>query len=154
MRPGLWKGRTRHFQGRHQDALGDAFLQKGMKKTVDGYLSKSVRPTEKEIAESTSEDKRRVDTTSKNNAAYWVGLMSFDDGKFAVAETWLNRPELTAAGSPWTFGANYNLARALEAQAKFAEAVAIFEKDTSPQQHGNKLRARMLKAKAKDKKAD
>jgi hypothetical protein len=154
MRPGLWKGRTRHFQGRHQEALGDAFLQKGMKKTVDGYLSKSVRPTEKEISESGSEDRRRVDTTSKNNAAYWVGLMSFDDGKFTVAETWLKRPELLAAGSLWAFGANYNLARALEAQAKYAEAIAILEKDVSPQQHGNKLRARMLKAKSKEKTAD
>lgn len=149
MRPGLWKGRTRHFQGRHQDALGDAFQQKGVKTVTDGYLSKSVRPTEKEISESSSEDKRRVDLTSKNNAGYWVGLMSFDDGKFSVTETWLNRPELLAAGSPWEFGANYNLARALEAQSKLAEAIAILEKDTSPQQHGNKLRARMLKAKMK-----
>jgi hypothetical protein len=60
---------------------------------------------------------------------------------------------LLAAGSLWAFGANYNLARALEAQAKFAEAIAILEKDTSPQQHGNKIRARTLKVKSKEKTA-
>ena len=114
MRPGLWKGRTRHFQGRHEEALGDNLDRKPKdnKKTSDGYLSKSVRPTDREIAESNSEDKRRVDMTAKLSAAYWVGLMSFDDGKFAVAQSWLSRPELTAAGSPWVFGAMYNLARA------------------------------------------
>src|SRR6185312_8442319 len=97
----------------------------------DGYLSKSVRPTGKEIAESGSEDKRRVDTMSKLSAAYWVGLMSFDDSKFSVAQSWLSRPELTAAGSPWAFGATYNLARALEAQGKFDEAASLLEHDTS-----------------------
>lgn len=113
VRPGLWKGRTRHFQGRHEEALGDPLDHKEKeKKTSDGYLSRSVRPTGREIAESGSEDKRRDDSTSKLSAAYWVGLMSFDDGKFSVAQSWLSRPELTAAGSPWAFGATYNLARA------------------------------------------
>jgi hypothetical protein len=151
MRPGLWKGRTRHFQGRHEEALGDNVDRKAKdnKKTSDGYLSKSVRPTDREIAGSNSEDRRRVDTMSKLSAAYWVGLMSFDDGKFAVAQTWLSRPELMAAGSPWAFGATYNLARVLEAQGKFDEAAALLEHDTSPQQHGNKVRAQILKAKVK-----
>jgi hypothetical protein len=149
MRPALWKGRTRHFQGRHEDALGDALESKD-KRPVAGYMSKSVRPTEKEIAESSSEDKRRVDTTAKLDAAYWVGLMTFDDGKFAVSASWLSRPELTVPGSPWAFGASYNLARALEAQGKFEEAIAILQRDSSPQQHGNKLRARALQARLKD----
>lgn len=155
MRPGLWKGRTRHFQGRHEDALGDNLDRKPKdnKKTSDGYLSKSVRPTGREIAESNSEDKRRVDMTSKLSAAYWVGLMSFDDGKFAVAQSWLSRPELTAAGSPWVFGAMYNLARALEAQGKFDDAASILERDTSPQQHGNKVRAKLLRSRPKPAKA-
>jgi hypothetical protein len=151
MRPGLWKGRTRHFQGRHEEALGDNLDRKAKdsKKTSDGYLSRSVRPTGREIAESSSDDKRRVDITSKLNAAYWVGLMSFDDGKFAVAQSWLSRPELTGGASPWVSGATYNLARALEGQGKFDAAAALLEQDASPQQHGNKLRAKLLKARKK-----
>lgn len=151
MRPGLWKGRTRHFQGRHEDALGDNLDRKpkDKQKTSDGYLSKSVRPTGNEIAMSGSEDKRRVDTTSKLSAGFWVGLMAFDDGKFGVAQSWLSRPELAANGSPWVFGAHYNLARALEAQGKFDDAASILERDTSPQQHGNKVRAKSLRSRPK-----
>jgi hypothetical protein len=154
MRPGLWKGRTRHFQGRHEEALGDNLDRKPKdnKKTSDGYLSKSVRPTAREIAESNSDDKRRVDTIAKLSAGYWVGLMSLDDGKFAVAQSWLSRPELMATGSPWLFGATYNLSRALEALGKYEEAAALLEKDKSPQQHGNKLRAKMLRARPKAEK--
>ena len=67
MRPGLWKGRTRHTsRAGTKDALGDNLDRKPKdnRKISDGYLSKSVRPTSKVIAESGSEDKR-VDTTSK-----------------------------------------------------------------------------------------
>lgn len=153
MRPGLWKGRTRHFQGQHSEALGDTTEHKQQTKSSDGYLSRSVRPTDREIAESNTENKRRVDIASKLDAGYWVGLMSFDDHKYEVAATWLKRPELTAAGSPWAAGANYNLARTWEALGKLDAAIALLENDTSPQQHGNKLRARMLKSRQKSAKA-
>ena len=151
MRPGLWKGRTRHFQGRHEEALGDNLDRKPKdnRKTSDGYLSKSVRPTVREIAGAGSQDKQRVDVLSKLSAGYWVGLMAYDDGKFSVAQSWLSRPELAITGSPWAFGAAYNLARSLEAQGKFEEAAKLLESDKSPQQHGNKLRAQILRAKPK-----
>jgi hypothetical protein len=163
VRPALWKARTRHFQGRRQDPK--ATSKSSPDDAIDDhrdaasyYLSKSVRPPDREIARSTSEDKRRIDSTAKLNAAYWVGLLSFDDGKYAIAASWLVRPELLASTSPWTFGANYNLARALEAESKFDDAIAILERDTSPQKHGNKLRAQGLKTKvqsvAKDKKSE
>ncbi len=145
-RPTLWKARTRHFQGRRQEAgaknadpLADNLDDH--QEAARLYMSKSVRPTDKEIGESESEGKRRVDSAAKLNAAYWLGLMSFDDGKYSVAVNWLGRPELKSADSPWLSGANYNRARALEAQGKFDEARAILEHDTSPQQQGNKLRA-------------
>ncbi len=148
MRPGLWRGRVLHFQGRHQDALGET-LNRKEKKSSEGYLSRSVRPTDKTIAAATNDDERRVEITTKRDAAYWVGLMALDDGKYAVAATWLSRPALTAADSPWLFGANYNLARALEGLGKVEEAIALLEHDTSPQQHGNKLRARRLRSQLK-----
>jgi len=116
------------------------------------YLGKAVRPTDKEIAASTNENKQRVDSMAKLSAAYFIGLMSFDDGKHAVAATWFSKPELKSEGSPWKFGAAYNLARALEVQGNLVEAIAILERDTSPQQQGNKLRAKTLRAQAKVKK--
>ncbi|HVT28133.1 MAG TPA: transglutaminase family protein [Lacipirellulaceae bacterium] len=154
MRPGLWKGRVLQFQGKHQEALGDALDVKSKTKPADGYLSPSVRPPDKVIAQATTENERRVDSTAKRDAGYWVGLMSFDDGRYGVAASWLSRPALTASESPWASGANYNLARALEAQGKLDKAIVLLENDTSPQQHGNKLRARKLRSQPKPTKQD
>jgi hypothetical protein len=47
--------------------------------------------------------------------------------------------------SPWTDGARYNLARALEGKGLFAEARENYLLDESPQRHGNLLRARYLR---------
>lgn len=157
MRPALWKARTRHFQGRRLEvnaAGGNALADvvDDHQEAARLYMSKSVRPTEKEIAGLASENEQRVDSMAKLNAAYFIGLLSFDDGKYAVAANWLGRPELAAPGSPWVFGAALNLARALEAQANFDEAAAILQRDTSPQQQGNKLRAKALKARPKETK--
>jgi hypothetical protein len=151
MKPALWKGRTRHFQGRHEEALGDPIEHKD-KRLNEGYLSKSVRPTEKEIAASNSVEKRRVDLAAKWNAAYWIGLMSFDDCKYEIAAHWLNRPELQSADSPWLSGARYNLARTYEAQGKLDDAAKLLEQDKSPQRHGNLLRAKELRARIKQQK--
>ena len=39
-----------------------------------------------------------------------------------------------------------DLARTYEAQGKFADAIAMYEADTSPQRHGNRLRGKWLKS--------
>jgi TolA-binding protein len=109
-------------------------------------MSKSVRPTDEQIAESKSGGQQRVDSAAKLNATYWLGLLSFDDGKYEVAAHWFGRPDLVAAGSPWLSGVRYNLARSFESQQKFDEAIPLLEHSASPQQHGNKLRARDLKS--------
>jgi hypothetical protein len=153
--PALWKARTRQFQGRHEmkanrnDPLADALDDHQEANRL--YMSKAVRPTDKEIAASSSENKQRVDSMAKLSAAYFIGLMSFDDGKHAVAATWFGRPELQADSSPWKFGAAYNLARSLEAQDNLEEAIKILNSDTSPQKHGNELRAKTLQARMKEK---
>jgi hypothetical protein len=148
-RPALWKARVQHFQGRRQ--AGKQPLDEAVddhRQAAALYTSKSVRPTDRQIERISSSEKRRVDATAKLDATYWIGLMSFDDGKYDVAADWLNRPELTAEDSPWASGARYNLARAHEARANFAEAAKLLEEDKSPQQHGNQVRARRVKAQA------
>lgn len=153
MRPLLWKARMRHFQGRRQrdakspeDALDDH--------REAGQLYTKVRPLDTKIARLSSAEERRVDTTVKQNATYWIGVLSFDDGKFEVAADWLGRSGLGDADSPWSSGARYNRARALEAQGKFEEAAKLLAEDTSPQRHGNLLRAKMLRARAEKAKAE
>jgi hypothetical protein len=155
-RPGLWKARVLHFQGRREDA-GNQPLDEATddhREAAAMYTSKEVRPTERQIERTGSSEKRRVDSTAKLDATYWIGLMSYDDGKFDVAEDWLSRPELMADDSPWASGARYNLARAHEAQSNFEAAAKLLEEDKSPQQHGNRIRARRLKAQAEAVKSE
>jgi hypothetical protein len=149
-RPTLWKARVLHFHGRRRaggDARGPAAGE-----TIDDhreatalYSSPQVRPSEREI-DRASVEKRRIDSTTQINGAYWLGLLLFDDSSYDVALQWLVREELHAADSPWADGARYNLARSYEALGKIVEAKALYEQDTSPQRHGNRLRAKSLKA--------
>jgi tetratricopeptide (TPR) repeat protein len=150
VRPILWKARTRYFQGRHkaathagEDAIDDH------QEAARLYMSKSVRPTDVQIAASPSDGERRVNSSAKRDATYWIGLLSFDDGKFDVAADWFRRPEVSSAESAWKAGALYNLARSFEALGQTDEAVKLLEQDSSPQQNGNKLRARELKSRPK-----
>jgi hypothetical protein len=147
VRPLLWKARTRHFQGRRK--AEDEALEEVIDDHRDAaglYTDPAVRPKNRDIIQTTSDEKRRVDAIAKLNATYWVGLLSYDRGKYAVAEHWLGLPELTVKESPWSSGARYNLARAFEAQGKLEQAIGLLEGDTSPQRDGNRLRARQLKA--------
>jgi hypothetical protein len=146
-RPLLWKARMRHFQGRRPNAGADEDALDDHREAAQLYTSKQVRPSDVKIARVSSPDARRVDTLAKQNATYWVGLLSFDEGKVDVAADWLRRVN-TDGDSPWAAGVRYNLARALEAQKKFEDAAKLLEEDTSPQRHGNLLRARKLRAAA------
>jgi hypothetical protein len=151
-RPILWKARTRHFQGRKERA--DASNKDAAEELVDDhrdaaryYMHKSIRPTDREIAMS-SEQEARIRRAAKLNATYWLGLLSYDTGRHDVAARWFGREELTNGGSPWSAGAQYNLACTLEARGKFSEAADLLEKDSSPQTHGNRLRAKWLRKRA------
>jgi hypothetical protein len=152
-RPTLWKARTRQFQGRRQ--IADESKNTDPDDLVDDhgeatrlYMNKSIRPPDRTIAMS-GEEERRILETAKLDATLWLGVMALDDKKYDVADHWLGRPELMAKGSPWSGSARYNLARAHEAQGRIDEAVALLEQDDSPQQQGNRLRAKWLKERAK-----
>jgi hypothetical protein len=166
-RPMLWKARMMHFQGhRHEEASSAEKGEKGEdtapddtlddhKQAVRMYMSKAVRPPDRTISEVTSAEKQKVYTAAKDDASYWVALLLFDEGKYASAENWLVNPQLAATpNGHWANGTRYNLARTYEAQGKTDDAVALYEKDASPQQHGNRLRAKWLKLQAAAPKPD
>ena len=148
-RPMLWKARTRQFQGRRQ--VADESKNTDPEDLIDDhgeatrlYMNKSIRPPDRTIAMS-GEEERRILETAKLDATLWLGVMALDDKKYDVADHWLGRPELLAKDSPWSGSARYNLACAHEAQGRIDEAVALLEQDDSPQQQGNKLRAKWLR---------
>ena len=91
----------------------------------------------------------------KNAATYWVSLIQYDDERYETAQTWfskrvldsdlISRRELTGdVLSPWVAAARYNLARSLERSGKVDEAIELYKTDGDPQEHGNRLRARLL----------
>ena len=91
----------------------------------------------------------------KNAATYWVSLIQYDDERYETAQTWfskrvldsdlISRRELTGdVLSPWVAAARYNLARSLERSGEIDEAIQLYKTDGDPQEHGNRLRARLL----------
>jgi tetratricopeptide (TPR) repeat protein len=152
-RPTLWKARVLHFRGQKNkaDKTTDEIID-DHRLARQAYLSPSVRPPIRVLDGITSAPQRKIYETAKDDAAYWVGLLAYDDGNYATAEDWLKRRELQASDGPWTDGAHYNLARTYEQEGKLDEAIALLRQDASPQRAGNLLRARMLEAGAKAEK--
>lgn len=86
---------------------------------------------------------------AKQDASYWLGLICFDQRDYPVAIDYFAKRTLEKnPRGPWVSGARYNLARTYEAQNKIDEAVEQYNDQTSPQSHGNQLRARWLKERA------
>lgn len=153
-RPLLWKARMRHLQGRQAQGRSDDDTLDDHREASQLYTSNEVRPTDTKLARISDLDERRVDTAAKQDATYWVGLLAYDDGKYAVSVDWLERVDSSDEASGWTAGKLYNLARAWEAQGQINRAAKLLEKDTSPQRHGNLLRARQLEKRASAEESD
>lgn len=82
----------------------------------------------------------------KQDATYWLGLISFDEKQYEAAEEYLKHLTLDIwPQGPWADGAHYNLARTYESAGRIDEAIALYESDDSAQRHGNHLRARWLR---------
>ncbi len=150
-RPRLWKARVLHFQG-HEKGDVDSLtadldeVVNDHREAIGLYTDKNVRIPDRVLKTLASDPKIMIYSAAKDSASYWVGLLLFDEGKFASAEGWLSDPRLVgSAGGPWSDGTRYNLARTYEAQGKNAQAIKLYESDTSPQRDGNRLRARRLK---------
>lgn len=89
----------------------------------------------------------------KQNASYWLGIMSLDRGEYAVARDLLVMRTIEAfPDGPWLAGARYNAGRALEALGienndpqLLKQAKAMYESDTNSNQRlQSLLRAQRL----------
>ena len=82
----------------------------------------------------------------KEDATYWLGLLTLGEGEFEAAADYLGRMTLEASpDSRWTDAARVNLAAALVGLGRDAEAVACLDEDGSPQRFGSRLEARRLR---------
>ncbi|RIK79716.1 MAG: hypothetical protein DCC67_10125 [Planctomycetota bacterium] len=150
-RPLLWKARVLHFQGNkgvraeeRNDPLAEP--REGHVEALKLYQAREVRPSD-DALDKLELEKRMTYAAGKAAASYWLGLLSYDRGKYDIAASWLGDRTLDRASQGrWAHGARYNLARAYEALGNFEEAVKLLRSDPAdaPQRHGNLVRARRL----------
>jgi len=81
----------------------------------------------------------------KRTATYWLSLVQYDDARYDVAENWFRKRVLDESQqSFWVPAARYNLGRTLEQLGQFEEAIELYKTDGDPQEHGNRIRARLI----------
>ena len=83
----------------------------------------------------------------KKDASYWLGLVTYERADYPTADDYFGERTLRAwPGGPWTAGANYNLARTLEAAGEIDQAVKIYRSDQdAPDAAGQWLCAKWLR---------
>jgi hypothetical protein len=81
----------------------------------------------------------------KRTATYWISLIKYEEAEFETAASWFTKRVLNESQrSIWEAAARYNLARSLERLSQIDQAVEIYKTDGDPQEHGNRIRARLL----------
>lgn len=81
----------------------------------------------------------------KEDATYWLGLVTLGEGQPEAAVDYLQRMTLEASpDSRWTDAARTNLGRALAELGRVDEAAAVLREDGSPQRFGSRLLADRL----------
>ncbi|QDV68198.1 hypothetical protein Poly24_19070 [Rosistilla carotiformis] len=86
---------------------------------------------------------------AKQAATFWLALIQFEDSRYENAATWQQKRVLGRdIQSPWASSARYNVARALEHLDRDKEAIEYYKTQRDPQEHGNRIRARLLSREA------
>tara|TARA_R110002049_G_scaffold2750_4_gene22032 strand:- start:232992 stop:234764 length:1773 start_codon:yes stop_codon:yes gene_type:complete len=81
----------------------------------------------------------------KRTATYWLSLVQYDDGRYDTAMSWLDDRVLDESQqSFWEPAARYNLARTAEKLGDVDRAVELYKTEGVPQEHGNRIRARLI----------
>mgnify|MGYP003673275038 CR=1 FL=1 len=87
----------------------------------------------------------------KQTATYWLSLIQYDDGRYDTAETWFRKRVLDDTQlSHWQPAARFNLGRTIEHLGEFDEAIELYKHTGDIQEHGNRIRARLLQKSESD----
>lgn len=110
------------------------------------------RPSRQAIAEAVAgvpppqaDAVRRLYEQMKEDATYWLGVLTLGEGEYEAAIDYLRRMTLESTpDSRWVDAARLNLAAALLGVGDTAAAAALLREDGSPQRYGSRLRAERL----------
>lgn len=138
----LYVGRLREFRG-------ELSGPEGAKKA---YLI--ARPSDSAVAElimtypeAQREIIRRIFEQMKEDATYWLGLVTLFEGDYEIAVDYLERMTLLALpDGRWASAARVNLAEAKIQTGNAGEAIKLLRGDRSPQRFGSRFRAKQLES--------
>lgn len=139
MRP-LYAARLREFRGELDGPTGAkaAYLAARPGRDVIAAAVRGLPPEQAQAA-------GRLYGQMKEDAAYWLGVLTLGEGEYEAAVDYLRRMTLEAApDSRWADAAQVNLGQAYLGLGKTAEAVAALRADRSPQRFGSRLLADQL----------
>jgi tetratricopeptide (TPR) repeat protein len=139
----LYAARIREFRGDLDGPQGAkaSYLAARPGRQAIADLLKTVPPEQ-------ADGVKRLFEQMKEDATYWLGILTLAEGQNATAVDYLGRMTLEAApDSRWTDAARVNLAQALAALGRTDEAVKLLREDASPQRFGSRLLAEELEKK-------
>ena len=137
----LFAARVREFRGDGEGATAAYLAARPSRDVVAAGLG--------HLPPAAAEAGRTILGQMKEDAAYWLGVLTLGAGDDEAAVDYLGRMTLEAApDSRWADAARQNLARAYEALGRDAEAAAVLRQDESPQRFGSRLTAARLERRA------
>lgn len=143
----LFRARVREFRGELDGPEGAkvAYLAARPSKGVIQEAIQGAPPEQ-------SAPMERLYRQMKEDATYWLGVVTLGEGENEAAVDYLQRMTLEATpDSLWTDAARTNLGRAFAALGRIDEAVQVLREDGSPQRYGSRILAETLEKKAAEK---
>lgn len=141
----LYAARVREFRG-DLDGPDGAKASYLAARPTNAAIGAAVAPLPPQQADGM----KRLYGQMKEDATYWLGILTLAEGDAEAAVDYLDRLTLKAApDSPWTDAARINLAAALSSLGRPADAVKLLQADTSPQRFGSRIRAARMAADAR-----
>jgi hypothetical protein len=140
----LFVARVKEFRGDVDGADGAkaAYLAARPSKQAIAAAVRGVPPQQADAV-------KRVYEQMKEDATYWLGILTLAEGEYETAIDYLQRMTLEATpDGRWTDAARTNLARAFIAVGRIPEAAALLREDPSPQRFGSRVLARQIEAAA------
>lgn len=139
LRP-LYAARLREFRGDLDGPEGAkaAYL---MARPSNAVIAEAVKRSPPEQADAV----RRLYDDMKQDATYWLGVLTLAEGESETAVDYLGRMTLEAApDGRWADAARINLAHAQLAMGDTAAAIALLRADPSPQRFGSRILAERI----------
>ena len=140
----LFAARVREFRGDIEGPEGAKAAYMAARPGRD-----TIAETVKRVPPAQADGARAICGRMKEDATYWLGLLTLAEGETEAAVDFLERMTLVAApDSRWTDAARVNVARALAGSGRPLEAVKFLREDASPQRYGSRLEAARLEREA------